>query len=256
MDAWTMNAIYMLEWTYAPQDYFEESIRIVRDQYEMIIESGKVETKVNVEYYEGNPETRNQLHEALNDRFLGIQLLTHKPYELSKPTVCKIHPDGHKDFFLSIDSGIILHRADNVDLVVRDKDGNIVGDMRRERIERKVTIAELAEKYRVNNPVVNAILNSYHMAVIDPDNELVHLYEIRDALVKEFGGESGTKKILGISGDDWSKFGRIANDFPVKQGRHRGKHVGALRDATNDEQSKAREFSQKLILSFLEYLEH
>jgi len=245
----------MLEWTFSPPDYFEEPIHITRDQYEMTIGNGKVEAKVNDVIYEENPEMRNQLHEALNDRFLVIQFLTHNPYELSKSSVCKIHLDGHKDLFVFAETGRIEIRADNVDLVVRDKDGNIVGDTRRERIDKKRTIAELEEKHRTN-PILKAILNSYNMAVIEPDNELVHLYEIRDALAKELGGEDNTKNILGISNTDWGDFGLLANNLPVKQGRHRGKHVGALRDATHEELINAREFSQKLILSFLDYLEN
>jgi len=245
----------MLEWTYTPPDYFEESIHIIRDRYEMTIENGKVEAKVIDLIYEENAEIWNQLHEALNNRFLGVQVLTHKIYELSKPSMCKIHPDGHKDFFLFIESSVIIHSADSVDLVVRDKDGNIVGDTRRERIDKKRTIAELSERHQAN-PVVKAILHSYHMAVMEPDNELVHLYEIRDALATKFGGEFVAVKTLGISRTDWSKFGHLANKAPVKQGRHRGQHIGALRDATNEELSKAHEFAQKLILSFLEYIEH
>jgi hypothetical protein len=251
-----MSAFYFLEWTYSPPDYFEETIQINRDEYEMTIENGKVIAKVGEVIYESNTELRNQLHEALNDRFLGVQVLTHKPYELSKASVIKIHPDGHRDLFVFVEPGVIKMTAEPADLIVRDKDGSIVGDTRRDRIEKKKTIAELAEKHR-ENPVVNSILNSYHKSVIDPDNELVHLYEIRDAMLKEFNNNKhDVSRNLGIKVDDWDDFTTLACDAPIKQGRHRGRHAGALRDATYDELNKARDFARTLIILYFDYLEH
>jgi hypothetical protein len=250
-----MNTFYMLEWTYSPPDYFEAPIQISHDQYVMTIENGKVEAKVNDVIYEENPEMRNQLHEALNDRFIYKQVFNHQLFELSKPQVCKIHPDGRKDHFIFLETAEIICTGELVDLVLMDKDGNIVGDTRRNRIDREKSNAELLEKHRANS-VLKAILHSNQTSIMDPNNELIHLYEIRDALIDEFGRESEVKMKLGISSREWRNFGRLANDAPLKQGRHRGKHVGELRDATHEELNKAREFARTLILSYLEYLEH
>jgi hypothetical protein len=46
--------------------------------------------------------------------------------------------------------------------------------------------SDLVEKYRKNNSTVSSLVKSYQASVNDPDNELVHLYEIRDALSEKF----------------------------------------------------------------------
>ena len=37
---------------------------------------------------------RQALHDAVNGRFLGVQLLTHKAYDLSRSTMTRLHPTG------------------------------------------------------------------------------------------------------------------------------------------------------------------
>ena len=89
----------------------------------------------------------------------------------------------------------------------------------------------------------------------DPDNELVHLYEIRDGLSKRFGDERAAKSALGIAPSAWSRIGQLCNDEALRQGRHRGKSVGGLRDATDAELMEARGIARSMIESYLQYLE-
>ena len=99
------------------------------------------------------------------------------------------------------------------------------------------------------------MLKSYGDAVNDPGNELVHLYQIRDSIAKQFGGESRARNVLGISQRQWSRLGKLANDEPLKQGRHRGKNPGALRDATEEELREARSIARELVEAYLNHLE-
>ena len=142
-----------------------------------------------------------------------------------------------------------------VDIVMTDKDGNVISDSRRERIQKKQGLAELAEKHRWKDPFLTSMLKSYSDAVNDPGNELVHLYQIRDSLSKQFGGESKVRNILGIGQTQWSRLGKLANDEPLKQGRHRGKNPGALRDATEEELKEARSIARELVEAYLNHLE-
>jgi len=143
-----------------------------------------------------------------------------------------LHPDGRKDITIFPEPIVITVSVGEPDIIVKDKDGNVISDSRHERIQKKQKLAELAEKYRQKDSVVASVLRSYNEAVNDPDNELVHLYEIRDAIAKHLGGESAAQSVLGISGKQWSRLGRLANDEPLKQGRHRGKNPGVVPDAT------------------------
>ena len=74
-------------------------LKFRRHDYTMIIADGKVQAKIDCSVYEADPSIRQRLHDALNDRFLGVQLLSHHAYQLSKPTMTRVHPDGRRDFF-------------------------------------------------------------------------------------------------------------------------------------------------------------
>ena len=251
-----MKEIVVLEWTFTPPDYFEEPIRIVRDNYEMTIENGKVKARIEAQYYDSESDLRMKFHESLNSRFLGAQILNQKPFELSKPSMSRIHPDGRKTQYIFPESIKVTLTVGPADIVVTDPNGKIISDSRRERIERRRRLAELVEKYRAQSPILQGLLNSLTSSFREPDNELLYLYEIREALSKEFGGEEVARQVLNITKNSWRRFGRLANDEPLKQGRHRGKNVGVLRDATEDELIEARTFARELIEKYLDYLDN
>ena len=92
--------LVVLEWKFSPPDYFEAPIEISRDDYTLIIADDKAEARIDDALYTSNPSMREALHDAVNDRFLGVQLLTYKTYQLSKPKMTRVHPDGRKNSFI------------------------------------------------------------------------------------------------------------------------------------------------------------
>jgi hypothetical protein len=247
--------IVVLEWTFSPPDYFEEVIRIEHESYTMVINAGKVEARMDPTAYDREHNMRDELHQALNDRFLGVQLLTHKPYELSKSSMYRQHLDGHREITVFVDSAASISTVGTIDLVVKDKEGNILSDSRRDRIEKKKALATLVEKYRKQDKYVESMLAFYEASIHDPKNELVHLFDIWEALVKRFGGENEALTALGISRSKRKILGRLSNDEPLRQGRHRGAKIGELRDATEAELEEARGIARSMIESYLYYLE-
>jgi len=250
-----MEDIIILEWKFSPPEYFEEPIYIKRNDYVMTIENGTVEARIRPEIYDKDQSMRDRLHSSLNDRFLGVQLFSHKPYELSKSSMYRLHPDGRRDITIFPEPIVVKMSIGEADFIVKDKDGNVIRNSKRERIQKKQELAELAQKYRQKDPFVASILRSNNDGVNDPDNELVHLYEIRESIAKRFGGESAAQSVLGISRKQWSRLGNLANDEPLKQGRHRGKNPGVLRDATKEELEEARAIASNLVEAYLDYLE-
>lgn len=250
-----MEDTVFLEWTFSPEDYFESDISISSDGYTLEITQGKVVAKMAPEYYYRNECTCDQLHESLESRFLGVQILTHKPYELSKASMYRIRPNEQRDVTIFPESCVSTCSVGNVDLIVKDKYGNIVLDSKADRIEKTGSLAELAEKYGSADPLVQSLLKSYKAAVYDPDNELVHLYEVREAISTNLGGEAKAREVLKITKGDWSSFGKLTNLEPLKQGRHRGKNYEILRDATQDELQECRTFTRILIERYFECLE-
>jgi hypothetical protein len=108
---------------------------------------------------------------------------------------------------------------------------------------------------RRNSPIaVTPILTGQRDDVLR-QNELAHLYEVLDALAKNFGGKYPACSALGIEEAHWRRLGELANDAPLSQGRHRGWHVGRLQDATSEELNEARAIAKNMIQAYLKYLD-
>lgn len=248
-----MNApTVILEWHFTPPDYFEQVITVSRDDHTMVIDNGKVEATMLAEVYDAAPSMRDELHGALTARFLAVQLLNRSAFELSKPSMVRVREDGRRDIFVELDSEGIRASAGHVDTRVTDQHGNIVSDSRRDRIEKKQSLADRVSAHS-GDLLLTAMLASHQNSIHDPDNELVHLYEIRDALGARFGGEMKTRNALGIAGSQWSRLGRLCNDEPLRQGRHRGENL-VLRDATHSELEEARAIARSMIEKYVQWL--
>jgi len=248
-----MNAMYVIEWTFTPKDYFEESDHIKEKDYEMWIDAGSVKAEFLEKICKNRNKMLDKLHETLTNKFLIVQLHTHKAFELSNPRMYKLNPDGRKDYFIKLDTAVLKIRGGLADIKVTDKEGNIIADTRRDRINKRKELFELVEKHKLADPIVKKILESYHNAVINPDNELVYLYEIWETIKGYFSDEKKALKSLGLSKKELDKLTVLANSPEIKQGRHRGKQVGNARDATKKELEEARNVARKMFEGYSKY---
>lgn len=244
------DEFWIVEWTYSPADYFEEPLQIFEEGYELIAQDGKVEVKVD---HDPRPELCDQMDTELRLRFQGVQLVSHEQYELSQPSVSCRRPNGTRTFFCE---GTIAATATvSTDFKITDKDGNVIEDSRAKRIQRKRSLGALAAKYGGSNTVAGKILQSYNKAMNNSDNCFVHLYEIREALAKHFGRDKNDRNKLKVTKARWQELGRLANDAPLKQGRHRGKMLSELRDATRDELNATMNIAAEMVEKYLKYLD-
>lgn len=250
-----MCATIILEWTYSPPNLFEEPFTIEQDGYVISIEEGKIEARIPENIFEANASLRGELHESLNSRFLALQLLSHLTYELSESQMTREHADGKRDIIVEVPTMKIAISGGQADFVLRDKDGNIKTDTKRERIEHKKSFSQKISDVTKTDDLLLSMLRSYSASVNDPGNELIHLYEIREALAKYFSGEKEARQALNISNTKWSKFGQLCNNAPLRQGRHRGQNIGGLREATKEELNEVREIASEMINGYLSFLE-
>jgi hypothetical protein len=239
-----------LEWTFTPEDFFEVPFEHKGERCTFDIQEGKVIADVSA--IAENEYTN--IHDELNGLFLGAQLIEHGSYTLSDFAIIRIRPDGTRNIGVSVKSASIVTVSGKAEFVITDAEGNVKHDSRAERIQNRREVAALAAKHRAD-PVAVAILKSYRAAAEESRIELIRLYEIRDALAKHFG-EGDARKVLGISKNDWSRLGYLANEAPLNQGRHRGKKVGELRDATDAELNEARKIAQGMIRAYLKQIEN
>lgn len=246
-----------IEWTYITIDYFEAPFTIKNNGYSIKIDEGKIKAKIDPGLYEKDNKIIESIQNRLNNIFLSVLVISHKPYSLSKSKVAISKMEGGN--LISLKANICGHVkvSDHVNIIIKDKTGNIVLDSRQERIEKEQEFVKLALKYIEVDPIVKVLFQSYQASVKDPDNELIHLYEIRETIKKSLGNdEKQAIKMLNISTNKWKRLGILANNEPLKQGRHRGKNPGELREATSSELAEVRTIAREMIYSYLLTLEN
>lgn len=244
---------WFIEWTYSPAGFFEEPIQIAHEHCELSIRTGKIIAKIDPAYGDPRPTLQDQLHAELINRFVGTQLVSAKPFKLSPASIYNEKPGGGRNVFITVES-IVATASVCADIQIRGKDGTVIWDPRRERIKQMRSLGDLAAKHGSTDRVASKILQSYRNAIDDPDNSLVHLYEIADALAKHFGTVEEAKRKLNIR-REWKCLGKLANDEPLRQGRHRGRMLPGLRDATKAELDAALSAARNMIESYLRHID-
>jgi hypothetical protein len=239
-----------LEYSYEPRDFFEVSTALSTNVGTVAVDAGTV----IVTLLEQTDPIDRAFVQPVTDIVRGIfhvrQLVDHREFTLRGPNVVQHRPDGLRDIVLLAEPARMEWRGYAPDILITDAEGNVIKDTRGERIRSNNDLLErIAPKISLS-PLLKQMLRSYSEAVSDSSNELVHLYEIRDAVQSHFGDEGTARRVLAVSTADWTKLGRLANIEPVREGRHRGRQLGPLREATEDELEAARQIARRMIESF------
>ena len=238
----------LLEWKYTPENYFEEPIEISLEGVEIEIADGIALANIEPNVFEGNDNLRDELNQIIESNFHAVQIMKRTKFELNKPTRTDLKEDGKQHYYLEVDFIESKSTVSTPDIAVIDKNGSIISDAKRDRLNQQKWIAKTAGKFRSEDKTLDQIFKSYQMAVDDPNNEFVHLFEVRDALSKKFGKpDKNAIKKLNITKKEWDEIGYFANKVPLKQGRHRGQSAGVLRDATKEELEAGRKSVYNLI---------
>jgi hypothetical protein len=243
----------ILEWLYEPAEFFEEPIILERDDCEICFEDGRVVATVDPEQYDSAHTKREELHRVVEARFLAVQVSRHQPFALHKPGMSRVYPDGRRDVTVFPEPARITIKTGRVDLVVKNVAGNVITDTKRERISVENEFGDAVGRLISTDPLIQKMFDSYRAAVEDPRDELVHLYEIRDALQKHFRGAGQAKIALEVTSFLWKRLGQLADGEPVQQGRHRGAHLIELRKATANELEEARAAARQLIAAYVRH---
>ena len=241
----------VLEWTYEPKGFFEEPCELPFEGGAISVADGKVRGDFDAALYGQGSPLRDDADEFLRSVFLAHQVQTHQSFSLTVPSMAREHSDGRRDVTVFLETLVAtVSVSASLDIVHTRADGTIASDTRAERLDRHAAFRTAVAKLLPSDPALKRMLESYNNALSDRDNLLIHLHEVRETLSGEAGGERAARELTGISSSDWSRFGRLANNDPLLEGRHRGKHV-ELRKATREESDWALEFCQRLIEGYV-----
>jgi hypothetical protein len=234
---------------YQPEDLFEAPYERSSSDYVLRLEGGRAVGTLKVPQDPVDPELEGRISNDLEAILLVRQLQVHRAYRLEGPRVYQ-HAAGRKNIAIRVGSASLVVSGGQADFVHRDAAGQVLRDTKAERITEHTALLDALTPKAAGSPVLRGLLASYARAVSDPNNELVHLYEVRDALSTQFGGEQNARTALNIPQSQWRRLGVLANVEPIEQGRHRGEHVAARRDATAAELQEARRIVRGWIAAF------
>lgn len=253
-----------IETDYEPGDFFEAPYAFECDSYRLEINDGLA--CMSFASDQPNEELFNTSLKAIFDR---RKIQTRQPYSLAaEPRRVRYDHQGNAHYTLHCEAAEFSLSGGEVHFLLRDKDGNVIRDTRAEK-----TALEAEEK-RCRIEVVNnandnllsvlpkgALLvklgASYAAAIDDPGDEFVHLREIYEALLTEFGRKSDMCERLDLDTDECEDAGRLYGlvcNGEIKQSAHRGQHLGTLRSATTGELQFARKTSLLLIERYEQFL--
>src|SRR6266436_4032359 len=129
-----MSAHYLLEWQFSPADSFEARRTVSAPKWKAVIESGRIELRIEASDYPADHSLRHSLQHELDCRFKALQVLNHRKYTLTGPRAVFVDADGRKHYRTFADCGGFAAVGASVDLIARDPDGNVVRNTKQERI--------------------------------------------------------------------------------------------------------------------------
>ncbi len=254
-----MNDTVVLEWSYTPESYFEDkfetNLSLGNDQYKMVIKKGKIEVYISSSLYDNNHSVHNRIYDAINRKLKVLLLNKFEPLMISKSVLINSHSANDKKTRISYYDVVIDIRNASENIVHKDKNGNVVYDSHNVKMEKNKELIGLINRCESKDFFAISLLDCLYRATNNKSHELIHLYEVIEALSKKFGSQQSARQSLAISRKDWSRLGEIANDLPLKQGRHAGKKINELRDVTIAELIEARQLAQRFVKAYLNYLD-
>lgn len=241
----------ILEWGYTPTNYFDNDIIVESDQYHLKISDGLV--VVVLKTNDPDLTTSQKKYNNIIESHFIIQLIEKRIYYEIKERAPRVeHENGHADVYLKPDT-IKITSSSYANL---SPNGNIVSDTKEEERNKQKEFLLKIQNVLDKDKIVLQIINSYKNSILYPNDELVYLYEIRDAISTYFHSESNAKSRLKITNSELKELGRICNALPLKQSRHRGKMIDGFKDSKGGELETARSISRKIIHSFINFLDN
>lgn len=191
-----------------------------------------------------------EIEDVIVSALSARMVLTHQDFKLEGVRIRQDRPDGSASTSVTLQGVALIATAGSVDVIQTDSTGRVVKDTRAERIATHQSFIALISNVGRKNPTLRQLMESYRAAVSDPKDELVHLYEIREALARHYVSEANALSQLGIAKSKWKRLGILSNVEPIRQSRHRGKHLPSIRPATSEEMNEARQIARELIENF------
>ena len=245
----------VVQFEYKPVDYFESSFEFVSERYFLKIKNGMAQFSLCHPESAVSESLKKEMTDKLNTILNARMVIKHESYKVGSINVQQHYADGSIKIHRTITCGTgnLKLNSFTPDIILKDVSGNVVRDTKAERLQKELQFLKLSAHTSFNHPLIDKVFASYRSAVLDPADELVHLYEIIDALKNHYKEKSKALAALNISEVKWDRLFTLANNEPLKEGRHRGSKPN-LRTATEKEMTEARTIAREIIEAVLSKL--
>lgn len=244
----------ILRWAFSPADILEDPLTLSVDGTSVSTGSGVATATLRRSDFLADIAVRHRIEEALRAQLDAAGLVEGVRVELQYDGREDLDVDGRRHVFIEIRTGAVVADELRADICATDSDGNIV-DTRAARIAAKRRLGDLLARHLPDDAILRAAVASFSRAMAEPNVVLVRLYEVTEAIRKRFGGAAAAARELGVPVGHVRRLGDLANNLPVRQGRHNGKHAEELRDATGEEVREATDIAERLIVAYAEHLD-
>jgi hypothetical protein len=258
-----METTTTLKGSYTPKDYLDNPVHISTQNLTLDISNGQIDA--SLKYYTDTPraemwEIEMVISRKINNLFRFVRITKRKPFSFNIYTVQMRLADGTI-------YRIIKSEPTNAILTTTPA-APITPEEATKRAQAEQERVTQAIKYTKNDVTLEFMINSYIAAADDPENELIHLYDVMDALREKFEVQSRNPitsrhdtnntvinklQITGKRDQTWNRLENLA--FEKQQGRHKGRHHTNPQNATSEELDEARVITRFLISKYIDYLE-
>jgi hypothetical protein len=242
----------VIQWDYTPADYFPAEVSFETKDAALNIHDGKIAATLKASGETPDGRLVTSIRDSVEDVFIARQLRNLKEFHIQGYSMQRTSADGKKHTTVFLQGGSFAVSGAEAHMNVRDSTGKIISDSRADQVNEALKLASVISARNRDN-LGKWIVERLRAGIADKTNELVHYYDVLDAVKTRFGGNKTACKKLGIAERTWSRLGDLANTAPLLEGRHRGLHFGRLRKATSSELSEARSCILEISSKYLEY---
>lgn len=238
---------YSVEWTYTPEGFFEAPLLVRGNGYLLEATAGIATAQVygDVEEQQGKA-WEDRLDMLMRAWFTASQLIDPRKFTLQQSGATLYRRDGSRTVSALFQGCYSIERPSQW--------SELTPEQRADRQQRMRELAMGLARHSCNDELVR-LVSSFQASVEDPENSFVHLYEIKELLRKLLDESKDFAIELGVNDASVRQYISSLGNDAIRQGRHRGKHIGKLRNATLHEVRTAQDLALQLIEGYVRRLD-
>lgn len=240
-------------WQYTPPDFFSQDLpEVDRPGGTWRLANGRAACVLVPPQDPLPDELCDKLRITLQPMFDQRCCASDRQYTLGEHPNIEQHTEIGLNRVIILGTGRLRATGSSVGMSVSiaDASGEVISSTGQQQLDQEAKgLADTAVKQQAV-PTLARLYEAYRRAIESPEHEPIRLFEIVELLNAHFGKNRKAKAALIGTANAYTTLGTLANDLPIVEGRHVGKHADALRPMTDEERQQGRAAARALIAAF------